>query len=210
MFLLMAFHWQRTGGLVITTADRTSQTVVQPSRAENFMAKMFSERELLRSQVVGQEARDQVSSWAGSLSCIHARSHSYISGWPVVWGNWTDAINKQSSKFNMTNMKMSMAQKFQSKTACAQSVLWRLMHKRKTQLVANLYQFIQFQIIFSYFRETCFANDNWANILFSVIMTSVISDFPASKNKLWLVARLARRLDDVFLSKQMVPSQNNL
>lgn len=95
VLLPMAFHWQRAGGLVIITADRTSQTVVQPSSAENFMAKMFSERELLRSQVVGQEARDQVSSWAGSLSCIHARSHSYISCWPVVWGKLTDAINKQ-------------------------------------------------------------------------------------------------------------------
>lgn len=47
--LLMAFHWQRAGGLVIITADRTSQTVVRASRAEHFPAKMFSERELLRS-----------------------------------------------------------------------------------------------------------------------------------------------------------------
>lgn len=35
--------------------------MVQPGSDENFMGKMFSERELLGSQVVGQEAADQVS-----------------------------------------------------------------------------------------------------------------------------------------------------
>ncbi len=74
-----------------------------------------------------------------------------------------------------------MAQKFQSKTACAQSLtsdaqkknikknteIFRFVLIRNTftllhcfELVANLYQFIQFQIALSYFRETCFANAN--------------------------------------------------